>query len=126
MILFRTKQSIEESLKDYLMRFTEEMSTLEECDSHTASLTFREGVITGTKMHRSLVKTPLVDMREAMARADRIIRLEEEELTSQNAPRQPLRSQSLHRNKNHRQSDIFQDKKLVLDINKTNPSPNSW
>lgn len=32
-------------------------------------------------MHRSLVKSPLVDMREVMARADGIIRLEEEELT---------------------------------------------
>ncbi|CAB4264188.1 unnamed protein product [Prunus armeniaca] len=57
------------------------MSTLEECDSHTASLAFREGVIQGTKMHRSLVKIPPVDMREVMARADGIIRLEEEELT---------------------------------------------
>ncbi|CAB4316435.1 unnamed protein product [Prunus armeniaca] len=40
-ILFSTKQSTGESLKDYLRRFTEEMSTLEECDSHTASLAFR-------------------------------------------------------------------------------------
>ncbi|XP_021803037.1 uncharacterized protein LOC110747146 [Prunus avium] len=57
------------------------MSTLEECDSHIASLAFREGVIPRTKLHRSLVKTPPVDMREVMARADGIIRLEEEELT---------------------------------------------
>ncbi|CAL9012804.1 unnamed protein product [Prunus brigantina] len=41
----------------------------------------KNGVIPGTKMHRSLVKTPPVDMRELMARADGIIRLEEEELT---------------------------------------------
>ncbi|CAB4313132.1 unnamed protein product [Prunus armeniaca] len=81
MILFNTKQSTGESLKDYLRNFTEEMSTLEECDSHTAPLVFREGVIPGTKMHRSLVKAPLVDMWEVMARADGIIRLEEEELT---------------------------------------------
>ncbi|XP_008238327.1 PREDICTED: uncharacterized protein LOC103336975 [Prunus mume] len=80
-ILFSTKQSTRESLKDYLRCFTEEISTLEECDSHTASLAFCEGVIPGTKMHKFLVKTPLVDMREMMARADGIIRLEEEELT---------------------------------------------
>ncbi|CAB4272521.1 unnamed protein product [Prunus armeniaca] len=80
-ILFSTKQSTGESLKDYLRRFTEEMSTLEECDSHNASLAFREGVIPGIKMHRSLVKTPPMDMREVMARADGVIRLEEEELT---------------------------------------------
>ncbi|KAI5324482.1 hypothetical protein L3X38_033555 [Prunus dulcis] len=35
-ILFSTKQSIRESLKDYLRHFTEEMSTFEEFDSHTA------------------------------------------------------------------------------------------
>ncbi|XP_016649764.1 PREDICTED: uncharacterized protein LOC107881157 [Prunus mume] len=75
------KQSTGESLKDYLRHFTEEMFTFEECDSHTASLAFREGVIPGIKMHRSLVKTPPVDMREMMARADGIIILEEEELT---------------------------------------------
>ncbi|CAL8996864.1 unnamed protein product [Prunus brigantina] len=42
-ILFRTKQSVGESLKNYLRCFIEEMSTLEECDSHIASLAFREG-----------------------------------------------------------------------------------
>ncbi|CAL8989937.1 unnamed protein product [Prunus brigantina] len=47
MVLINTKQRIKESLKDYLRHFTEEMSTLEECDSHTASLAFREGVIPG-------------------------------------------------------------------------------
>ncbi|CAL9018256.1 unnamed protein product [Prunus brigantina] len=81
MILFSMKQSIGESLKDYLRHITEEMFTLEECDSYTASLAFHEGVILGTEMYRSLVKTPPVDMREVMARADGIIRLEEEELT---------------------------------------------
>ncbi|CAN6675505.1 unnamed protein product [Malus baccata var. baccata] len=79
-ILFSTKQNVGESLKSYMTRFTEEMSTLEECDSHTASLAFREGVFPGTKMHRSLIETPPLDMREVMARADGIIRLEEEEL----------------------------------------------
>ncbi|CAL8992363.1 unnamed protein product [Prunus brigantina] len=42
--LFSTKQKVGESLKDYLKRFMEEMSTLETYDSHTASLAFREGV----------------------------------------------------------------------------------
>ncbi|KAM2595199.1 hypothetical protein TB2_039785 [Malus domestica] len=79
-ILFSTKQNVGESLKSYMTRFTEEMSTLEECDSHTASLAFREGVLPGTKMRRSLIETPPLDMREVMARADGIIRLEEEEL----------------------------------------------
>ncbi|XP_020424526.1 uncharacterized protein LOC109950370 [Prunus persica] len=74
-ILFSTKQSTGESLKDYLRRFTKEMSTLEKCNSHTASLAFLEGVIPRTKMDRSVVKTPPV------ARVDGIIRLEEEELT---------------------------------------------
>ncbi|XP_021801928.1 uncharacterized protein LOC110746041 [Prunus avium] len=78
--LFSTKQKAGESLKDYLKRFMEEMSTLETYDSHTASLAFREGVTPGTKMHKSLVKTPPLDMREVLARADGIIRLEEEEL----------------------------------------------
>ncbi|CAN6698401.1 unnamed protein product [Malus baccata var. baccata] len=62
-ILFSTKQN---------------MSTLEECDSHTAALAFREGVLPGTKMRRSLIETPPLDMREVMTRADGIIRLEEE------------------------------------------------
>ncbi|XP_050160600.1 uncharacterized protein LOC126634149 [Malus sylvestris] len=79
-ILFSTKQNVGESLKSYMTRFTEEMSTLEECDSHTAVLAFREGVLPGTKMRRSLIETPPLDMREVMARADGIIRLEEEEL----------------------------------------------
>ncbi|XP_034198578.1 uncharacterized protein LOC117614016 [Prunus dulcis] len=57
------------------------MSTLEKCDSHTASLAFREEVIPGTKMHRSLVKITPVDIREVMAQANGIIKLEEEELT---------------------------------------------
>ncbi|CAN6725186.1 unnamed protein product [Malus baccata var. baccata] len=74
-ILFSTKQNVGESLKSYMTRFTEEMSTLEECDSHTASLAFREGVLPGTKMRRSLIETPPLDMREVMARADGIIRL---------------------------------------------------
>ncbi|XP_070682894.1 uncharacterized protein [Malus domestica] len=79
-ILFSTKQNVGESLKSYMTRFTEEMSTLEECDSHTAALAFREGVLPGTKMRRSLIETPPLDMREVMARADGIIRLEEKEL----------------------------------------------
>ncbi|KAI5344546.1 hypothetical protein L3X38_012423 [Prunus dulcis] len=78
--LFNTKQKACESLKDYLKRFTEEMSTLETYDSHTVSLTFRKGVTLGTKMHKSLVKTPPLDMREVLTRVDGIIRLEEEEL----------------------------------------------
>ncbi|CAL9001705.1 unnamed protein product [Prunus brigantina] len=56
------------------------MSTLETYDSHTASLAFHKGVTPGTKMHKSLVKTPPLDMREVLAQADGIIRLEEEEL----------------------------------------------
>ncbi|XP_070675843.1 uncharacterized protein [Malus domestica] len=79
-ILLSIKQNVGESLKSYMTMFIEEMSTLEECDSHTASLAFREGVLPGTKMRRSLVETPPLDMREVMARADGIIRLEEEEL----------------------------------------------
>ncbi|CAN6702363.1 unnamed protein product [Malus baccata var. baccata] len=79
-ILFSTKQNVGESLKSYMTRFTEEMSTLEECDSHTASLAFREGVLPGTKMRRSLIETPPLNMREVMARANGIIRLQEEEL----------------------------------------------
>ncbi|CAN6718345.1 unnamed protein product [Malus baccata var. baccata] len=79
-ILFSTKQNVGESFKSYMTRFTEEMSTLEECESHTAALAFREGVLPGTKMCRSLIETPPLDMREVMARADGIIRLEEEEL----------------------------------------------
>ncbi|CAN6693701.1 unnamed protein product [Malus baccata var. baccata] len=79
-ILFSTKQNVGESLKSYMTRFTEEMSTLEECDSHTASLAFREGVLPGTKMRRSLIETPPLNMREVMARANGIIRLEEDEL----------------------------------------------
>ncbi|CAN6694464.1 unnamed protein product [Malus baccata var. baccata] len=79
-ILFSTKQNVGESLKSYMTRFTKEMSTLEECDSHTAYLAFREGVLLGMKMRRSLIETPLLDMREVMAQADGIIRLEEEEL----------------------------------------------
>ncbi|CAB4298767.1 unnamed protein product [Prunus armeniaca] len=78
--LFNTKQKACESLKDYLKRFTEEMSTLETYDSHIASLAFREEVTSITKMHKSLVKTPPLDMREVLARADGIIRLKEEEL----------------------------------------------
>ncbi|CAN6710264.1 unnamed protein product [Malus baccata var. baccata] len=79
-ILFSTKQNVGESLKSYMTKFTGEMSTLEECDSHTASLAFREGVLPGTKMHMSLMETPPLDMRKVMARANGIIRLEEEEL----------------------------------------------
>ncbi|KAM2403236.1 hypothetical protein ACFX1X_031020 [Malus domestica] len=79
-ILFSTKQNVGESLKRYMTRFTKEMSTLEECDSHTAYLAFRERVLLGTKMRRSLIETPLLDMREVMAQVDGIIRLEEEEL----------------------------------------------
>ncbi|KAM1204946.1 hypothetical protein ACFX2G_005916 [Malus domestica] len=79
-ILFSTKQNVGESLKSYMTRFTEEMYTLKECDSHNASLAFREGVLPRTKMRRSLIKTPPLDMREVMARADGIIRLEEKEL----------------------------------------------
>ncbi|CAB4268396.1 unnamed protein product [Prunus armeniaca] len=75
-VLFSTKQKACESLKDYLKRFTEEMSTLETYDSHTASLAFREGVTSRTKMHKSLVKTPPLDMREVLAWADGIIILE--------------------------------------------------
>ncbi|CAN6718734.1 unnamed protein product [Malus baccata var. baccata] len=75
-----TKQNVGESLKSYMTRFTKEMSTLEECDSYTASLAFREGVLPRTKMCRSLIETPPLDMREVMARADGIIRLEEKEL----------------------------------------------
>nr|XP_028964702.1 uncharacterized protein LOC114827174 [Malus domestica] len=78
-ILFSTKQNVGESLKSYITRFTEEMSTLEECDFHNAALAFREGVLPGSKMRRSLIETPLLDMRKVMARADGIIRLEEEE-----------------------------------------------
>ncbi|KAM0975589.1 hypothetical protein FF1_018641 [Malus domestica] len=63
-----------------MTRFTEEMSTLEECDSHTAALAFQEGVLPGTKMRRSLIETPPLDMREVMAQADGTIRLKEEEL----------------------------------------------
>ncbi|KAM2185676.1 hypothetical protein ACFX1Q_030653 [Malus domestica] len=63
-ILFSTKQNVGENLKRYMTRFTKEMSTLEECDSHTAYLAFREGVLLGTKMPRSLIETPLLDMRE--------------------------------------------------------------
>ncbi|CAL9025876.1 unnamed protein product [Prunus brigantina] len=63
-----------------MKRFMEEMSTLETYDSHIASLAFREGVMPGTEMHKSLVKTPPLDMREALAWADGIIKLEEEEL----------------------------------------------
>ncbi|CAB4264419.1 unnamed protein product [Prunus armeniaca] len=74
--LFNTKQKAGKSLKDYLKRFTEEMSTLETYDSHTASLAFRKGVTPGTKMHKSLVKTPPLDMREVLVQADGIIRLE--------------------------------------------------
>ncbi|KAM1356596.1 hypothetical protein ACFX2H_030508 [Malus domestica] len=66
-ILFSTKQNVGENLKRYMTRFTKEMSTLEECDSHTAYLAFREGVLLGTKMPRSLIETPLLDMREVMA-----------------------------------------------------------
>ncbi|XP_068335404.1 uncharacterized protein [Pyrus communis] len=80
-ILFSTKQNVGESLKSYVTRFTEEMSTLEECDSHTASLAFLEGVLPGTKMRRSLIEIPPLDMKEVMARADGIIRLKEDELT---------------------------------------------
>ncbi|XP_068340245.1 uncharacterized protein [Pyrus communis] len=79
-ILFSTKQNVGKSVKSYVTRFTEEMSTLEECDSHTVSLTFREGVLPRTKMRRSLIEIPPLDMREVMARADGIIRLEEEKL----------------------------------------------
>ncbi|XP_008245956.1 PREDICTED: uncharacterized protein LOC103344108 [Prunus mume] len=94
--LFSTKQKACESLKDYLKRFTEEMSTLETYNSHTASLAFRKGVTSRTKMHKSSVKTPPLDMREVLARADEIIRLEEEELalskrttTTISAPKHP-------------------------------------
>ncbi|XP_068329224.1 uncharacterized protein [Pyrus communis] len=80
MILFNTKQNVGESLKSYVTRFMEDMSTLEECDSHTASLAFREGVLPGTKMRRSLIEIPPLNMWEVMARADGIIRLEENEL----------------------------------------------
>ncbi|CAN6678855.1 unnamed protein product [Malus baccata var. baccata] len=75
-----TKQNVGESLKSYMTRFTEEMSTLEECDTHTASLAFREGVLPRTKIRRSLIETPPLNMREVMVRADGIIRLKEEEL----------------------------------------------
>ncbi|CAN6705951.1 unnamed protein product [Malus baccata var. baccata] len=85
-ILFNTKQNVGESLKSYMTRFTEEMSTLAECDSHTASLAFREGALPGTKMRRSLIETPPLDMREVMARADGIIRLEEEEFIQSKQP----------------------------------------
>ncbi|CAN6713097.1 unnamed protein product [Malus baccata var. baccata] len=78
-ILFNTKQNVGESLKSYMTRFTKEISTLAECDSHTASLAFREGALPGTKMRRSLIETPPLNMREVMARANGIIRLEEEE-----------------------------------------------
>ncbi|CAB4269878.1 unnamed protein product [Prunus armeniaca] len=44
----------------------EDMSTLETHDSHTALLAFREGVTLGTKMHKSLVKTPYLDIREVL------------------------------------------------------------
>lgn len=80
-ILFSTKQCVRESFKDNLRRFIEEMSTLDECDSHTGSLAFCEWVIPETKMHRSWVKTLLVDMSEVMAQVNRVIRQEEEELT---------------------------------------------
>ncbi|KAM2248509.1 hypothetical protein ACFXTI_003266 [Malus domestica] len=63
-----------------MTRFTDEMSTLEECDSYTVSLAFRDGMLPETNMHKSLIKTPPLDMREVMAQADGIIRLEEEEL----------------------------------------------
>ncbi|CAN6720226.1 unnamed protein product [Malus baccata var. baccata] len=75
-----TKQNVGESLKSYMTRFTEEMSIIEECDSHTASLAFREGVLPRTKMRRSMIEMPPLNMREVMVRADGIIRLEEEEL----------------------------------------------
>ncbi|CAN6563799.1 unnamed protein product [Malus baccata var. baccata] len=85
-ILFNTKQNVGESLKSYMTRFTEKMSTLAECDSHTASLAFREGALLGTKMRRSLIETPPLDMREVMARADGIIRLEEKEFIQSKQP----------------------------------------
>ncbi|KAM2463594.1 hypothetical protein COP1_002990 [Malus domestica] len=66
-LMCNTKQNVGESLKSYMTRFTEEMSTLEECDSHTAALAFREGVLPGTKMRRSLIETPPLDMREVIA-----------------------------------------------------------
>ncbi|CAB4269365.1 unnamed protein product [Prunus armeniaca] len=65
--LFSIKQKAGESLKDYLKRFKEEISTLETYDSHTVSLAFLEGVTPRTKMHKSLVKTPPLDMREVLA-----------------------------------------------------------
>lgn len=77
--MFSTKQKVGESLKNYMKRFTEEMSILETYDLHIASLEFCEEVTPGTKMHKSFVKIPPIDMREVLARADGIIRLEEEE-----------------------------------------------
>jgi hypothetical protein len=77
--LYKIKQRSDESLKDYMNRFTKESLEITKLDMTTAVEALKSGLMKDTLFYRELVMNPGRDLDDVRNRAIRFIRLEEDE-----------------------------------------------
>ncbi|KAK1273930.1 hypothetical protein QJS04_geneDACA010876 [Acorus gramineus] len=71
------KQAERERLRDYLTRFSVEMTQIESCDPKTATMAFRGGLIPTGHLYESLIRKPPTNMADVLSRVEGYIRLED-------------------------------------------------
>lgn len=80
------KQKGNESLRDFVIRFKEELLLVDDLHSKGATIAFKESLRKDSLLVKHLVKYGILDTKEALSRAKRHIRLEEESSWSSNIP----------------------------------------
>ena len=83
--LMTMKLGDNESVKNYVARYSETYNDIENCGEDVAVPTFKLGLLIDSGLRQSLTKRPPSNMRKLMSRIEQFIRLEEDKGNNSNA-----------------------------------------